>query len=413
VLTVALWLLVNGDQHFATAASNLTVSVPYEYTYRLPSGFSSNANETFVNSTTTGNDTIDSLLDAASKAPYIAYDDSFYDIIGRNASEPQLVQQRDSAFAYEAGVWVPERDEVWFTSDVSDGPRVTPHVSVLNLSTNAVYPLNGTSQPIVDGNGGYYFQGKVYFATYPDNTTYRGGIISVDARTLEVETVLNSYFGLSFNGVDDIAWAQQGNDRYMYFTDLAFPYLAYPTGLPPVQLPATVWRWDPQDGVLLPVISRNEVNPNGVRVSPDFRTLYVTDDTATFGPPGPNSPPMGPGAEDWLGPYVYKYDLDSEMMPVNRRVFALVRQGKADGIHVDDAGNVWTGEYEGVTVRNPKGKVIGQFNSQYFQENKNADGPFIANFALAGDTFVFLSTTRLWTVKLAKTVVGAGSSIVN
>ena len=76
-----------------------------------------------------------------------------------------------------------------------------------------------------------------------------------------------------------------------------------------------------------------------------MRTLYVTDSTATFAAAGPNSPASGPSDTFWLGPYVWAYDLNEQMMPVNRRLFAQVRQGIADGIHVDDAGNVWTGKY--------------------------------------------------------------------
>ena len=99
---------------------------------------------------------------------------------------------------------------------------------------------------------------------------------------------------------------------------------------------------------------------------------------------------------------------------MNRKTFGLVRQGMADGVHVDDAGNVWTGEYEGVAVRNPKGKIIGVFNSQYFQADKDANAqPPIANFAIADDTLVFLSTTTLWTVKLGRTIVSSSSSIIN
>jgi hypothetical protein len=65
-------------------------------------------------------------------------------------------------------------------------------------------------------------------------------------------------------------------------------------------------------------------------------------------------------------------------------------------------------------VRNPAGKVIGVFNSQFFQADKDAGTqlPF-ANFALAGDTLVFLSSTRLWTVKLGKVVVSRDSPVVN
>ena len=64
-------------------------------------------------------------------------------------------------------------------------------------------------------------------------------------------------------------------------------------------------------------------------------------------------------------------------------------------------------------VRNTAGKTIGVFNSQYFQADKSADALPIANLALAGDTLVFLSTTRLWTVKLARSVLTQDSAIVN
>lgn len=65
-------------------------------------------------------------------------------------------------------------------------------------------------------------------------------------------------------------------------------------------------------------------------------------------------------------------------------------------------------------VRNAAGKTIGVFNSQFFQADKDAGTQLaFANLALAGDTLVFLSNTRLWTVKLAKTVVSRDSPIVN
>ena len=395
----------------AQNSSNTMVSVPYEYTYLLPDGFTGNTNYTFVNGTHTSNSDINGLLAAAKNAPFISYDQEFLNMLGPNP-EVNLVEARPvDQFAYEMGVWVPERNEVWFTSAVEQGRTFAPTLYSLNLETNSVQEVK-TSEPITNANGGYYFEGKVYIATYPNNASYSGGVVSVDVKTLEVETILNSYFGLRYNGVDDIVWATQGDCRYMYFTDLDFAFLGY-DNLPPLQLPANVYRWDPQTKVVLPVIGRNEVNPNGIRVSPDMKKLYVTDSTATFATPGPYSPGSGPSDTFWLGPYIYSYDLDANMLPVNRRTFGMARQGIADGMHVDDAGRVYTGEWEGIVVRNAAGKTIGVFNSQFFQADKDADALAIANFALAGDTIVFLSTTRLWTVKIAETVVSMDSAIVN
>ncbi len=310
----------------ALAANASIVSIPAEYQYLLPNGFTGNTNYTFVNGTHTSSSKINDLLALAKKAPFISYDPEFDAILGSNP-EVKLVAEGpgDNYFAYEMGVWVPERNEVWFTSSVS-GDVIPPKLFALNLKTNAISTVEG-SEPIINANGGYYYNGKVYIATYPNNESYSGGIISVDAKSLQVETVLNSYFGLRYNGVDDIVWAARDGKEYMYFTDLDFAYLGY-DNLPPLQLPANVYRYDPQTKVVLPVIGRNDVNPNGVRVSPDMSTLYVTDSTATFNTPGPYSPQSGPADTFWLGPYIYAYDLNENMLPVNRRVFGMARQGK-------------------------------------------------------------------------------------
>lgn len=250
----------------------------------LPNGFTGNTNYTFVNSTHTSNERINRLLSSAKDAPFISYDQEFLDILGPNPEVKLVAERPGNYFAHEMGVWVPERDEVWFTSSIINAPEFIPPILYsLNLATNAITVLN-TSKTIINPNGGYYFRGKVYIATFPNNESYSGGIVSVDPKTLEVETVVNSYFGLRYNGPNDIVCTYRGADWYLWFTDLDFGYNGY-SNLPPLQLPANVYRFDPQNQVVLPVISRNELNPNGVRVSPDMKTLYVTDSTATFNIP--------------------------------------------------------------------------------------------------------------------------------
>jgi gluconolactonase len=81
---------------------------------------------------------------------------------------------------------------------------------------------------------------------------------------------------------------------------------------------------------------------------------------------------------------------------------AWARSGVLDGIHIDDAGRIWTAEYEGVVVRSARGKVLGLFNSQAFGINATIH---VANFASAGDTLLVLDAQRLWSGKLAQTVI--------
>jgi hypothetical protein len=53
-------------------------------------------------------------------------------------------------------------------------------------------------------------------------------------------------------------------------------------------------------------------------------------------------------------------------------------------------------------VRNAMAKALGLFNSEATVAKA---GAHLQNFALAGDTLVLLDIQRLWTLKLAQTVV--------
>ena len=101
-----------------------------------------------------------------------------------------------------------------------------PMLYALNLGSNAVHVVR-TLEKITNPNGGYYFQGKVYVATYPNNKFYSGGVISVDAATFQVEMIKTSYFGVRFDDIDDVTWASRSGSSYMFFTNLDFALLSY------------------------------------------------------------------------------------------------------------------------------------------------------------------------------------------
>ena len=79
--------------------------------------------------------------------------------------------------------------------------------------------------------------------------------------------------------------------------------------------------------------------------------------------------------------------------------FGLARSGFPDGIHVDDGGRVWTGEGEGVVIRNSQGTVLGIVNVESYGK------PTMTNFAVAGDKLVIGGYTKAWSVTLAYPVV--------
>ncbi|KAK5121026.1 hypothetical protein LTR85_005810 [Meristemomyces frigidus] len=399
----------------AWARSNLTVQVPAVDTLLLPRPFNDSFDQPFVD-TTFGNRTsaTSATISAARNASFIAYDDEFLSIIGEDPKVRLLATSSSPniSFAFEAGVWVPELNQVWFTAYLDPTPG---YLSILDLNTSTVFrPRIEPAGILPNPNGGYYFNGKVYMTTFGDTTT-TPAIVAIDPRTYHAEEVVNSYFGLPLSGPDDVTVAvSQSNDtkhECIFFTDFFFndEGLDADTFKGPSELPYFVWRYTTHNENLRPVIGPLEIPvPNGLAVDAANSLLYVTDgpDTSVFQRQVNHTTPSFAG--------IYQYDLAGVdgCTPLNKRLIAFARQGFANGIKVDDKGRVWTAEYEGVVVRDGMtGKVLGLFNAVDIILN-NTENPVdvrdvapFANFALAGNELVILAFNRIFGVKLAERVV--------
>jgi gluconolactonase len=79
-----------------------------------------------------------------------------------------------------------------------------------------------------------------------------------------------------------------------------------------------------------------EVQTNGIALSPDGKTLYVTNSTE-----------------------LVALDLGSDGMPTGQRVFAQLNDTNADGMAVDQAGRVYVACAIGVHVISPQGRELG------------------------------------------------------
>lgn len=311
------WLRLNQTQASHPVSNNRTVEIPEEATYLLPPTFSGNISLNFIDTNTT-NSTLDTLFAQARSSPFISYSSEFTSLLGPNPQIKLIAQDPNYAFAYEAGVWVPQKHEVWFTSTIYNGNST---LYILNLNTSEISHPN-LSQAIPNPNGGYYFNNKVYL-TAIGNETLAGGIYSVDPYTFDTEVVVNSYFGARFNGPDDVTWGafpplsgspnttsqntSLTKNPVMFFTDINGRSLI--TGYSdPAGLPDAVWRFSPLDKLLTPVISRADILvPNGIRVNKDFTRLYVTD-TPSPAAVGSNSSTVG-GAAYSGSPAIFSFHL--------------------------------------------------------------------------------------------------------
>ncbi|KAK4547660.1 hypothetical protein LTR36_000617 [Oleoguttula mirabilis] len=388
----AILVLVNFPVQALTGSALLLDS---SVTYLLPLGFQGNVSDSFV-STNAGvgrpNDTAP--LEAAAKASFVAFDEEFLDLLPPNASL-ELVAQKPYPFADEMGVWVWSRNEVWFTGPTINGSN---HLTVLNLDTMRVYEPK-TSLPVVNPNGGYYHEGVVYVAA-DGNATSAPAIYGVDPDTGEAWVVVDSYFGLRLNGPNDVTWTNNGKASYMFFTDDPLSSL-YNDGLQP-QLPDAVWRFDPQQKTLLPVIDRSDISvPNGIRVNKEGTKLYVTS----------TPEPYYYGANGTASSAIYVFDLDQDGFPRDQRLFGLAQRGISDGLHIDDSGRVWTGEADGIVVRSSNGKILGFLNAMALLDAAEVEAGYsLQNFALAGDKVVILALDKIWVLQLTTQIVKCGGA---
>lgn len=106
-----------------------------------------------------------------------------------------------------------------------------------------------------------------------------------------------------------------------------------------------VYRIDGQSGQLT-LVSDDFERPNGLAFSPDEKLLYIADTGRTHRPDGPHHIRVFEvGGDDRLG---------------GGRVFATISPGLADGLRLDERGNVWTSAGDGVHCYAPDGSLLGK-----------------------------------------------------
>ncbi|KAH8646787.1 hypothetical protein BX600DRAFT_155797 [Xylariales sp. PMI_506] len=402
--TLSAWTTVQARSTSRSAVSKTNVlSMDPSSLYNLPTNFSGNVSQSFLQ---TSSFPTQELL-----KPFISYSDEFSSLLAPNATLELLYADPEGrSVAHEMGIWVWDHNQVWMASSNPDG---SSNAYILDLSSGnltSLQPSNGI--PVINPNGGGYFGGKVYIAG-DGNATFPPCIYAIDPETYEVEIVVDSYFGLRLNGPNDLTWVTQHSRNgtatrsWLFFTD--DPLSSIYNGGPAPQLPDATWRYDPVGKTLLPVLDRTDVLvPNGIRTNKAGNKLYITDT--------PNPLVYGAGVvvsgdvDQFAGSQssgIYEFDIDEDARLSNKRLFGIAQRGIADGVHLDDSGRVWTGEADGVVVRNPTGTVLGMFNALAIQgiQTVDSDQAPLANFALAGDRVIILAYDKIFSVRLSHSIV--------
>ncbi|MGH6677409.1 MAG: SMP-30/gluconolactonase/LRE family protein [Bradyrhizobium sp.] len=232
------------------------------------------------------------------------------------------------------------------------------------------------------------------------------------------QTVLAGEFeGKRLNGPNDVVVKSDGT---IWFTDSGYGLGSYyesehqPAG---EMIPKALYRFDPRSGTL-DAVSKEHVRPNGLAFSPDEKKLYVCDSGLTDGPDKPTTITVYDIGEDGhLGNPQIFFDLrdlgagasttareGGSGRRKERRNSALrgrapmagvLKYPIADGIRVDEDGNVWAGtgwggpETNGVTVFAPDGAPIGRIYTPEIVANVAFGGAKRNRLFMAGGSSIY------------------------
>jgi len=170
-------------------------------------------------------------------------------------------------------------------------------------------------------------------------------ISRIDPSTGERRVVVDQWRGRRFNSPNDVAVDADGA---IWFTDPSYGHLQ---GFrPPPEVGDFVYRWDPATGDA-DVVADGFDKPNGIALSPDGATLYVTDSGAnqaagSFHPERPH--------------HVVAFDVLGGRRLGGRRLVAVTAPGFPDGLKVDAGGRLYVSSPAGVLVLSPDGRLLGE-----------------------------------------------------
>jgi gluconolactonase len=235
----------------------------------------------------------------------------------------------------------------------TEGPIWDPAASVLyftDINANIIYRFTPPStfdafiMPSQHANGlALDRDGSLVVAGFSSRSVERASGTTLTA-------IASTYQGLKLNSPDDVTVRSDG---VIYFTDPTFG-ISGSQGLPAQQQQLSfegVYRLT-TDGTLH-LEDQGTSTPNGVELSPDEHTLYVS-----FTSPGT----------------IAKYAVGHDGALSNRSTFA-TGVSTADSMCVDAAGNLYVASLGGIAVFAPSGKPIGTIAMSQVPTNCAFGGP--------------------------------------
>lgn len=157
-----------------------------------------------------------------------------------------------------------------------------------------------------------------------------------------ITVIADRHEGKRLNSPNDVIVASDGA---IWFSDPHYGISTDYEGTRAEQeLPCNVYRADPRTGEVRAVLT-DFGGPNGLAFSPDERRLYIADTGRMF-----SDDPR----------HIWVFDVGADWTLTGGDVFHVIEPGCADGIRLDQAGNLWSSARDGVHCIAPDGRRLGK-----------------------------------------------------
>ena len=310
------------------------------------------------------------------EGPFVLYSEEFRAVLGEHPRLAELV----ATDAHEGPVYVAALDALFFTTvprEVNVPLQGFKEVSIGRLDV-AARTLSTLREASNLANGMTLDREGRLLVCEQGTKTRRARIGRIDLDTNAGTTVVDEWFGLTFNSPNDIVVKSDGT---VWFTDPSYGYLQGVKDAPLVG--DFVYRHDPATGETT-VVADSFNKPNGLAFSPDESILYINDSGAI----------QGPGTYYVNLPHhIRAFDVADGSHLIHDHLFAVVTPGIPDGLKTDREGRVYSSCTTGVKVYSPEGRLLGEILV-----------PGTANFCFGGEqgnTLFILNDTGIWAATLA------------
>jgi len=238
-------------------------------------------------------------------------------------------------------------------------------------------------------NGGALHASRLFLTTNgsPSPAVWNCSLPTVTGRTSSAEetvvcsAVVNNYRLAHLNSPNDLIFTSQGN---ILFTDPTYGWAQSWPGVGAPELPTTVYFFHTKSRTLFPLSNNDVLQPNGLALSADEKTLYVADSNSTSGKP------IGVWEDSVRNVYAFDFDEKTRRLG-DRRLVHVVERGWPDGLKVTKMKYgrelVLVASMGGVdvvdTTEGGAGVLVGKFN---------VGDDIVFNLEPVGETGIWLLT---------------------